>query len=69
MTGQLPVPVRRLRGERVELFDRSEALFPSLNHHLFFLIMCMSSIPTNVSWAALNALNPNMGRVIRFTPR
>src|SRR5262252_3615188 len=36
MTGQLPVPVRRLRGERVELFDRSEALFPSLNHHLFF---------------------------------
>ena len=36
MTGQLPVPVRRLRGERVELFDRSEAPFPSLNHHLFF---------------------------------
>ncbi len=36
MTGQLPLSVRRLRGERVELFGRSEALFPSLNHHLFF---------------------------------
>src|SRR2546423_1087076 len=35
--GQLPLSVRRLRGERVELFGRSEALFPSLNHHLFFL--------------------------------
>mgnify|MGYP003450186223 CR=1 FL=1 len=37
MTGQLPLSVRRLRGERVELFGCSEALFPSLNHHLFFL--------------------------------
>ena len=36
MMGQLPLSVRRLRGERVELFGRSEALFPSLNHHLFF---------------------------------
>ena len=36
MTGQLPLSVRRLRGERVELFGCSEALFPSLNHHLFF---------------------------------
>ena len=36
MTGQLPLSVRRLRGERVELCGRSEALFPSLNHHLFF---------------------------------
>ena len=34
--GQLPLSVRRLRGERVELFGRSEALFPRLNHHLFF---------------------------------
>ena len=34
--GQLPLSVRRLRGERVELFGRSEALFSSLNHHLFF---------------------------------
>src|SRR5262245_42101560 len=31
--------------------------------------MCMSSIPTNVSWAASNDLNPNIGRVTRFTPR
>ena len=37
MKGQLPLSVRRLRGERVELFGRSEALFPSLHHHLFFL--------------------------------
>ena len=36
MTGQLPLSVRRLRGERVELFGRSEALFPNLKHHLFF---------------------------------
>ena len=36
MTGQLPLSVRRLRGERVELFGRSEALFPGLNHQLFF---------------------------------
>ena len=34
--GQLPLSVRRLRGERAELFGRSEALFPSRNHHLFF---------------------------------
>src|SRR5262249_28587573 len=32
--GQLPLSVRRLRGERVELFGRSAALFPSLNYHL-----------------------------------
>ena len=36
MKGQLPLSVRRLRGEGVELFGRSEALVPSLNHHLFF---------------------------------
>jgi hypothetical protein len=36
MKGPLPLSVRRLSGERVELFSRSEALFPSLNHHLFF---------------------------------
>ena len=36
MTGQFPLSVQRLRGERVELFGRSEALFPSLHHHLFF---------------------------------
>ena len=36
MTGQLPLSVRRLSGERVELFGRSEALFPNLKHHLFF---------------------------------
>ena len=34
--GQLSLSVRRLSGERVELFGRSEAFFPSLNHHLFF---------------------------------
>jgi hypothetical protein len=28
--------VRRLCGERVELFGRSAALFPSLHYHLFF---------------------------------
>ena len=37
MTGQLPLSVRRLRSESVELFGRSAALFPLLNHHLFFL--------------------------------
>jgi hypothetical protein len=26
------------------------------------LIMCMSSIPTSVSWAASNALNPKMAQ-------
>ena len=31
--------------------------------------MSMSSIPTSVSWAASNDLNPNIGRVTRFTPR
>jgi len=36
MQGQLPLSVRSIRGERVELFGRSEALCPSLNHHLFF---------------------------------
>ena len=36
MTGQLPLSVWRLRGEKVELFGRSETLFPSVNHHLFF---------------------------------
>ena len=36
MKGQLPPSVGGLGGQRVELFGRSEALFPSLNHHLFF---------------------------------
>ena len=36
MMGQLPLSVRRLRSERVELFDRSEALSPGLHQHLFF---------------------------------
>ena len=36
MKGQLSLSVRRLRGEGVELFGRSAALFPSLHHHLFF---------------------------------
>src|SRR5262245_27894652 len=31
--------------------------------------MGISSIPTSVSWAAANDLNPSMGRVTRFTPR
>jgi hypothetical protein len=34
-----------------------------------FLIMCRSSIPTNVSEAAANDLNPSMGRVTRLTAR
>ena len=67
--GQLPLSVRRLGGESVELFGRSAALFSLLDHYLPFLIMCMSSMPTNVSCAASNALNPNIGRVIHFTPR
>ena len=37
MQGQLSLSVRRLRGESVELFDRSEALFSGLKYHLFFL--------------------------------
>jgi hypothetical protein len=37
MKGQLPLSMRRLSGERVEQFGRSEALFPLLKHHLFFL--------------------------------
>ena len=37
MKGQLPLSVRRLRGESVELFGRSEALVSGLHHHLFFL--------------------------------
>jgi hypothetical protein len=37
MKGQLPLAVRSLSGESVELFGRSAALFPLLNHHLFFL--------------------------------
>jgi hypothetical protein len=32
-----------------------------------FLIMGMSSIPTSVSWAASNDVNPSIGRVIRLT--
>ena len=34
--GQLPLSVRRLRGERIELFGRSEALFSGIHQHLFF---------------------------------
>jgi hypothetical protein len=36
LMGQLSLSVRRLRGERVEQFSRSEAFFASLNHQLFF---------------------------------
>ena len=32
MPGQLPLSVRRLSSKKVELFGRSETLFPSLNH-------------------------------------
>ena len=37
MKGQLPLSVGGLSGQGVELFGRSEALFPGLDHHLFFL--------------------------------
>jgi hypothetical protein len=37
MKGQLPLSVRRLSGESVELFGRSEALVSGLHYHLFFL--------------------------------
>jgi hypothetical protein len=39
MTGQLPLSVRRLSGERVELFGRSEALFPSCNFQNYAALM------------------------------
>ena len=34
---QLPLSVWGLSGQGVEQFGRSEALFPGLHHHLFFL--------------------------------
>ena len=37
MKGQLPLSVRRLSGESVELFGRSEALVSGLDPHLSFL--------------------------------
>ncbi len=37
MKGQLPLSVRRLSGQGIELCGRSEALVSSFNHHLSFL--------------------------------
>ena len=37
MKGQLPLSVAGLRGQGVEQFGRSEALFSGLHHHLSFL--------------------------------
>ena len=37
MKGQLPLSVGRLRGQGVEQFGRSEALFSGLDHYLSFL--------------------------------
>ncbi len=42
---------------------------PASTSLCFFFILCMSAIPTRVSWPASHALNPNLGRVTRFTPR
>ena len=55
-------PERRTVRPRVRPSSRaSVAIWP-------FRIICMSSIPTEVRWAASNDLNPSMGRVTRFTP-
>ena len=61
MMGQLPLSVRRLHGERVNCRP-SKALFPSLNHRLFFPDHVHGAIPASVPCAAPNALNPNMAR-------
>ena len=47
--GQLPLSVRRLRGERVELFGRSEALFPSLNYHRHCQVVDPTACPMRYS--------------------
>ena len=48
----------------IELSQRRPSL-PALPQPFF--TGGISSIPTRVSWAASNDLNPNMGRVTRFT--
>jgi hypothetical protein len=65
----LPLSVWGLRGQGGELFGRGEALCALLNDQLPFLEQCMSSISVSVACAALNALNPNMGRVARLIAR
>ena len=67
--GQLPLSVWGLSSEGVEQFGRSEVLFPFLESQLPFLNHVHESIPTRVSWAVSNDLNPNMGRVTRLTAR
>ena len=69
MKGPWSLSRRGLRGEGLALFSRSKALVSGLPLICFFLIMGRSSIPTSVSWAAANDLNPNMGRITRFTAR
>ena len=43
LKGQLPSSVRGLRGQGVELFGRSEALVPFLDHQLVWLKYCVAS--------------------------
>src|SRR5262249_18285717 len=66
---QLPLSVEGLRrpGSRT-VRPQCGPRFPLRLPSCRFLIMCMSSMPTSVDCAASNALNPNIGRVIRFTP-
>ena len=72
MKGQLPLSAEGLGGQGVEQFGRSAALVSGLDHQLFFLNHVHefdTGEPASVPCAAWNDLNPNMGRVTRFTPR
>ena len=54
MKRQWSLAVGELRSEGVEQFGRSAALVSGLTTIGLFLIICMSSIPTRVSWAVLS---------------
>jgi len=61
--GQWPLVVGGLGGQEENHSAAVRSSAPSSTTRYRFLSMCMSSIPTRVSWAASNDLNPNMGRV------
>jgi hypothetical protein len=69
LKGQLPLSARELCGQRVEVFGRREALVALLDHQLPFLEHVHELDTDECGLTASSDLNPNMGRVTRFTAR
>jgi hypothetical protein len=61
MKGQSPLSEWGLRGQRVEQFGRSEALFPGLHDHLSFLDQVHAFDPDQSILGGVKRLKPQHG--------